>query len=116
MPAEMAHVVPMLRARDLDETVRFYTETLGFLVTNRSPGWCWLLRGAASLVFFADAEPVTPALTGAVLFYPKDVAVEWDRLKGKTDVVRALVRMPYGMREFAIRDPNGYELRYAQEV
>jgi catechol 2,3-dioxygenase-like lactoylglutathione lyase family enzyme len=116
MPAEMAHVVPLLRARDLDETVDFYTRTLGFLVTNRVPGWCWLLRGAASLQFFSDAVPAAPTLTGAICLYPKDVAAEWDRLKDKVEMARPLARTPHGMREFSFRDPNGYELRYSQEI
>ncbi len=116
MPGEMTHVVPLLRARDLEETIRFYTQTLGFVVTNRMPEWCWLLRGAASLTFFTDADRVAPALTGSIYLYPKDLVAEWERLKDKADVVRPIARMPYGMREFTIRDPNGYELRFAQEI
>jgi catechol 2,3-dioxygenase-like lactoylglutathione lyase family enzyme len=118
----MSHVVPMLWARDLEATIRFYTDILGFIVTNRMaladgrPGWCYLLRGAAALMFYTDAPFAAPAMTGAVYFYPRDVAAEWERLRDRVEVVRPLARMDYGMREFTIRDPNGYELRFGQEL
>jgi uncharacterized glyoxalase superfamily protein PhnB len=118
----MSHVVPMLWARDLDQTIRFYTETLGFIATNRMflPDgrlrWCYLLRGAASIMFYADAEHEAASMTGSLYLYPKDVADEWERLKDQAPVVRPLARMDYGMREFTIRDPNGYEIRFGQEA
>lgn len=118
----MSHVVPMLWARDLDETIRFYTQTLGFSVTNRMylpdgrPRWCYLLRGAASLMFYADADVPAASMTGSIYFYPRDVAEEWERLKDVVPVVCPLARMDYGMREFTIRDPNGYHLRFGQEL
>ena len=116
MPAEMSHAVPMLRARDLDETIGVYPRTLGVVGTNRMAGWCYLLRGAASVMFYSDEEKAEPAMTGSIYFYPRDVAQEWERLKDKASVVRPIARMPYGMREFTIRDPNGYELRFGQEL
>ena len=123
MPTEMSHVVSMLRARDMTETIAFYAGKLGFIVTNQvkredgTPQWCYLLRGAAALMFYAEPKAVDPTgMTGCLYFYPRDIAAEWERLKELVPVICPLQATTYGMREFVIRDPNGYELRYGQET
>lgn len=121
MPS-MSHVVPMLLARDLAETERFYIDQLGFLVTNRiagehgRPQFIFLLRGAAAILFSAAGRDEPLLMTGALYFYPRDIQAEWERLKDRVPVIRPLARTPFGLKEFAIRDCNGYELRYGQEA
>jgi uncharacterized glyoxalase superfamily protein PhnB len=40
----------------------------------------------------------------------------WAQLRDKADVVYPLESFEYGMREFAIRDINGYLLQFGQEI
>jgi uncharacterized glyoxalase superfamily protein PhnB len=51
-----------------------------------------------------------PALTGTIYLYPDDVDATWERLKDVAPVVEPLRVTEYGMKEFAIRDPNGFLL------
>jgi len=114
----------MLKVNDLAETIRFYTDTLGFSVANRmdgddgKPKWCSLEWGGASVMFYSkdslDAPPGPPSMTGVLYFNPKDVTALWTHLKSRAPVEWELQEMNYGMVEFAIRDCNGYILSFGQ--
>jgi uncharacterized glyoxalase superfamily protein PhnB len=55
-------------------------------------------------------------LTGSLYFYPDDVDAMWAQLKNSVTVEYPLQTFDYGMREFAIRDCNGYLLQFGQEA
>ena len=126
MNSEMQGVVPMLKAKDLAQTITFYTSVLGFSATNRmdsdggKPQWCSLQWGGAEVMFYSmdnlDAPPGPPAMTGVLYFRPKDVRALWEHLKERVPVEWELQEMAYGMLEFAIRDCNGYILSFGQEL
>jgi uncharacterized glyoxalase superfamily protein PhnB len=115
---EMWAVTPMLQAKSLEETIAFYTKTLGFTVDRRVGHWCALSWGGARVMFYSGLEhtPDTPAMTGVLYFNPKDVKALWEEVKGKAPVEWELQVMDYGMLEFAIRDCNGYVLSFGQET
>lgn len=124
MSFEMAAVSPMLKVKDLLETIAFYTDTLGFSVANRMDGddgkpyWCSLQWGGASVMFYSmdslDAPPGPPSMTGVLYFNPKDVTALWTHLRDRAPVEWELQKMHYGMLEFEIRDCNGYILSFGQ--
>ena len=79
-------LAPMLLARNLDETIAFYTEGLGFTLESTledPPSWCSLRRGEVSLMFVWDKphdhapgeehDHRAPGLTGVLYIYPSDV-------------------------------------------
>ena len=47
--------------------------------------------------------------------YPDDVESLWEKLKEQAPVAYPLHETPYGMREFGIRDPNGFALSFGKE-
>jgi len=58
-------VVPMLKANDLQETIRFYTIYLGFTVGSVAgpegkPDWCSLQRDKVCLMFYGMDAPKGP--------------------------------------------------------
>ncbi len=119
MALEMLALTPMLQAKDLDETIAFYTGTLGFRVDKRmDQKWCALSWNDARVMFYRGLEhsPEKPVMTGVLYFNPKDVKVLWTELKDKAPVEWELQAMDYGMLEFAIRDCNGYTLSFGQEM
>ena len=127
MAIEMSAVTPMLKTKNLEETIAFYTGTLGFTLENqRNDGengkisWCALRCGGASVMFYSmeslDAPPGPPAMTGVLYFNPKNVRALWSQLKDRTAVEWELQEMDYGMLEFAIHDCNGYILSFGQPV
>ncbi|KWT71079.1 hypothetical protein APY04_0741 [Hyphomicrobium sulfonivorans] len=116
-------MIPSLRARDLGATIDFY-QRLGFALKGIEPcggppQWCALGRDDAVLHFHVmdlDGQSREPALSGT-LYIPVD---DVDRLAsawaGLTPLLWGPEDMPYGWREFAICDPNGYTLGFFQKA
>jgi uncharacterized glyoxalase superfamily protein PhnB len=111
---------PMLHAASLAETMTFYVDRLGFDVEatwpEDAPTWCLLTSGPVRLMFTCELS-VAPALTGSLYFYPDDVDAFFAAVTGEgTAVLTAPRDEPWGMREFALEDPNGYLLKFGQPV
>jgi len=64
----------------------------------------------------AHEPPSKPTFTGSLYFRSNDVDALWDTLKDKATVVYPIENFFYGMREFAIRDNNGYMLQFGQVI
>jgi uncharacterized glyoxalase superfamily protein PhnB len=109
----------MLRTWDLPGSIAFYAEVLGFELTAHEPEWGWasLTRGPAELMLAGPNEhegDVKPAFTGSLYFRVADVDGLWAQLRERVRVCYPLETFPYGMREFAIYDNNGYLLQFGQ--
>lgn len=112
---------PMLWTEDLDRTIEFYTEILGFTAneTNYDWGWASLSVDDVSLML-ARPNAHTPyekiGFTGTFYFNTDNVDTLWEKLKDNVKVCYPLENFEYGMREFAIYDNNGYMLQFGQEI
>lgn len=115
-----SRVTPSLLARDMSETLAFY-RSLGFRISGGGvdTGWLELTRDEASLQFYSDppvSTPTSPIMSGTIYFYPSSVdalAAEW---KERVKFEWGPEVMDYGMREFGIRDPNGYYLAFTESA
>jgi uncharacterized glyoxalase superfamily protein PhnB len=110
---------PILAVKSIDDTVAFYRDLLGFECVNRMDGWAALRRDDVELMISLPNahEPFEkPTLTGSLYFNTNDVNALWDKIKERTNVVYPPENFYYGMREFAIRDNNGYILQFGQEI
>jgi len=116
--------IPILPARDLGETRRFY-EALGFRAAGWWPGefggYAILRRGDLSMHFFAY-EDLSPSANYAQCYWRVQNV---DALHAECQAadlpssgaprLEAVEDKPWGMREFAIVDPNGNLVRVGQE-
>jgi uncharacterized glyoxalase superfamily protein PhnB len=112
-------LTPMLTVTNMDETIRFYRDVLGFECANRSEIWATLLNYDVEIMIALPNAHVPfekPQFTGSFYFNPDDVDALWQRLKDKATVVYPIENFFYGMREFAIRDNNGYCLQFGSEI
>jgi catechol 2,3-dioxygenase-like lactoylglutathione lyase family enzyme len=118
--------VPILPSRDLRETLRFY-EALGFDNRGAPPEeWDYLIVGRGGLLLHFVATPdVDPGRTAGMCFaYVDDadaVYKAWRTQLPEPDLVngsrlQAPVDTDYGMREFALVDPNGNLIRVGSPV
>lgn len=120
---KLTELAPMLAANDLRETMDFYA-TLGFACqgTFEADGqmvWCSLERDGIRLMFTWD-PPHThddgsehshePAMAGSLYFYSDDIDALWEDFRQRAPVQADLGDREYGMRDFAVTDPNGYLL------
>jgi len=121
---KLKNVTVMLEAENLKETVEFYTTLLGFKCVSTYPNtgeacWACVVKDAVELMFTSRNAHSTiekTTMTGSLYFYPDDVNTLWEELKDKVIVEYPIENFDYGMREFAVRDCNGYLLQFGQEV
>ena len=111
-------LVPMLRVPDVPATVAWYRDTLGFSAhADGSDGWACLERDGIELMlsaFNAHEGDEATAFTGSLYLRCDDVDAWWDRLRDIAPVCYPIENFDYGMREFAVRDPNGFLLQFGQ--
>lgn len=115
-------VVPSLLVTDMRRTIEFYVEKLGFTQTGyypieSEPEWTELRRDDVAIHFYTESLHSTrysPVCSGTFYFYPASVTDLATELQGKVPFAWGPEVMDYGMREFGIRDPNGYFLAFAE--
>ena len=120
--------VPVLFTNDMQQAIAYYCGTLGFTLASAMPDddptWCFLRRDKAAIMLLGSDDhdhddghehPTAPAVS-SLYFYPTDVDALWNRLKDEVEVEVPLQDMDYGMREFTIRDPNGYALNFGAPI
>ena len=113
----MSRLVLSLLSVDLHATRTFY-QRLGFCLTGgtEESGWIELSRQNASLQFYRDPPEGTaamPALSGTIYVHVDSFDDVVSSLGGQQKFEWGPETMDYGMREFAVRDPNGYLLAFA---
>lgn len=116
---EFQAIRPMLAVNSIDDTIVFYRNMLGFECVNRMDGWAALQKDNVEIMISLPNahEPLEkPALTGSLYFNASDVDALWNEIRDKASIVYPIENFFYGMREFAIRDNNGYILQFGQEI
>jgi catechol 2,3-dioxygenase-like lactoylglutathione lyase family enzyme len=115
---QFTKATPMLKARDLQETVAFYVDVLGFTVDTLwpadAPTFAMLDHGAVTVCFDTTLWDGEPAMTGQILFDCDDVRALHGRIADRVEVLWGPQVYDYGRREFSIRDPNGYALVFSE--
>lgn len=119
-------LVPMLSVADVEKTLRFYQDTFGFEVVNRYEQdgflhWAMVQAGDTELMFArCDVnQSVLPFDTREHLvlyFHLDDVEALHAGLQGQEYPVSSLRVTFYRMKEFDLRDPDGYQLCFGQEI
>lgn len=102
----------MLAAADLEETLAFYREVLGFKPMMKSAEYAIIERDAQTIHFMkAASEEVMRCVRGHTEIYIEvsNIAPLWEHVKSFKDRyrIRDLFDRDYGMTEFHIEDPNG---------
>ncbi len=84
--------------------------------------FAWLERGGVEL-FLNDAKPVIAELTtlraghtSTLFIIVNDVDALHGEVSSQAKIVMGLKDQFYGMREFAVLDPDGYLLTFAQRL
>jgi uncharacterized glyoxalase superfamily protein PhnB len=128
-------VTPNLVVADIDRSIAFYRDVLGFTLVTSVPGappfvFAWMRRDDVSVFLNTVASIQEHAALAsrpiggtATLFMVVDadtpetgVDALFASVQGKAPLVMPLTTQFYGMREFAIEDPDGYIIFAAQRV
>jgi catechol 2,3-dioxygenase-like lactoylglutathione lyase family enzyme len=126
-------LTPNLLVADVERSLGFYTEVLGFergfTVPEQSPFVFGSVVSGPIEIFFNERETATkeyPGFAGKPIGISGTLFIElqgrgqierlYDRLKSAVPIVMDLVTQWYGVREFAIADPDGYVITFAERV
>jgi lactoylglutathione lyase len=129
MPAFQS-LTPNLVVSDIARSLTFYRDVLGFSIVTTVPEaepfvFVWLQRGDVQVFLNAQqaAAAEYPELAANLasgswtMFIVTDAVDELhDALSGRVRVVMPLETKFYGMREFAITDPDGFVITFAERV
>lgn len=118
-------VMPIITVVSVDDTRRFYVDTLGFQHQMGMVGkdghldFCTVTLGPASIMFNRAPGAATGAGKQPVEIYLEvaDVDALHEQLTKKgVPISDPLVLQWWGDRTFKVRDPNGYELWFYTNV
>jgi len=79
--------------------------------------WAEVARGSIVLQFHTEpphGTPTEPVCSGTFYVFLRSVTDLAEELRGKVDFAWGPEVMEYGMREFAVQDPNGYFIAFAE--
>ncbi|MBX7054324.1 MAG: VOC family protein [Pyrinomonadaceae bacterium] len=118
---KITELIPMIWTEDLDGTIAFYVDVLGFVCSDRNDDWGWVSMSIDGIGLMA-ARPNAHVpfdkigFTGSFYFRTDDVDAMWAKIGGKARVCYGMEDFDWGMREFAVYDNNGYILQFGQSL
>jgi uncharacterized glyoxalase superfamily protein PhnB len=122
-------MAPMFLVENVDEAVAWYQDTLGAGLRAADPKsppfeWASLLVGDIEIMlaqkeaaqeWYTDHVTVSETPANFIAYvYVKHADNLYAQIKGKVKIVMEPTDQWYGIREFAIRDPFGFILVFAQ--
>lgn len=122
---------PNVIVDDVNKSVEYYTINLGFSLIASMPGsghrdWAMVMRDSVTMMFQSldslqhDLPTLKITAKGSLgTFYLKVKGLDQLFALAKTNRLEMAVDMRttfYGAREFAIKDPDGYFLMFAEDV
>ena len=130
-PLKPTKLTPNLIVSSVERSLAFYTEVLGFArgvtVPDESPLVFAAVTSGPVEIFLNDESTVakeSPQFAGlsiggggnTMFIEVEEIDPLHERLKPNVKIVLPIVIQWYGMREFAITDPDGYVITFAQRV
>jgi lactoylglutathione lyase len=125
-----ASVTPNLIVQDVERSTAFYRDVLGFVVKQTVPEtapfvFVWLERDGVPVFLndrhaadhdYPQASRLPAGGTATMFFGVTEVDALHASVASRATVIMPLKTQFYGMREFAIEDPDGHILTFAERV
>ena len=122
----MTGVSPVLLVADLDRSVAFFRDQLGFEceVYGDPPDFATASRDAATilLALAADAERIVPnwkivdKMWNAYIRVDDVDAVYAEVQERGAEIDYTIYDAPHGFREFGVQDPDGHDIAFGQPI
>lgn len=119
--SQMTRVQCVLAVPDLNKSVAFYRDRLGFTLDFTVEGWAFLSRGQFRLMLGECPDAMPADETGDHSYFAYVTVDGVDELheefqKNGVSVIQEPVDEPWGMREFGVRTPDGHRIRFGQQI
>ena len=128
MTMVLKKLTPNLMVEDVNETVTFYQDVLGFALLASVPeegqfNWAMMQHDAVEIMFQSRASLTKDvplfkdkAIGGSLTLYidVEDIKGLYGQVQNRVTILHEMATTFYGTREFTIQDCNGYILTFAQ--
>ena len=127
MIEKLQPAVPLLQVYDMQTSLRFYRDVIGFDVVDQTDHdwWAMLKLGDATLMLntayedgerpaAADPQRVRGHNDVSLYFECRDLASLHAHLRAAGLDVRAPAKTSYGLMQMNVKDPDGYELCFTE--
>lgn len=128
---KLTNLIPMLNVSNIESSLKFYQDALGFEVVNPTEmlkKWRWgLIRSGDTELMLSETQSGPVGLIKDIAsnedeswptifyFYPDDVEALYNHVVTKGYQTTPLEVTFYGMKEFSLQDPDGHLLSFGQE-
>ncbi len=130
MTTILKRLIPNLMVEDVNQTIDFYKNVLGFDVLATVPetgklNWAMLKQGNVEMQFqlresLTEELPIfkDKAIGGALTLYIDVEGIEelHERLKDRVTIVQDMHTTFYGTKEFVLQDLNGFVISFAESA
>jgi uncharacterized glyoxalase superfamily protein PhnB len=111
----------VLAVHDMRAVARFFVDALDFRIVAEPAGWVFVRKDDCLIMIGECPDDLPASQIGCHSYFAylkvDDVDACYDRVRragaGPAD---APVDMPWGMREFGVRTPEGHRIRIGQEI
>ena len=124
---ELVPLTAELHVRDLDASVAYWRDVLGFEVSRHDPDFAVLFDRSSSgdaMVMLAPSHEDTPELRPGdperglglhLRVTVDDVDAHFERARAAgAEIIFAPTDQPYGLRDYMLRVPDGFYVRFAR--
>ena len=121
-------ILPFLAVKDLESSLKFYTEKLGFTSTplmgpDGKLRTAFVQYGKSVQIGLGREQDMAPVTVGGggvnIMLYPDDFDIDayYQQVKSKGVTIGYEINTEYwGDRIFALNDPDGYYLTFAKTI
>jgi catechol 2,3-dioxygenase-like lactoylglutathione lyase family enzyme len=115
---KIASITSVLHVSDIDRSLTFYKNVLGFEEDFRFGDYVGLKAGDVSLHLSQPDQHIRPVGGGTVYVFCDDIDSYYkDRIDGAgIRIVQPPANQDYGMRDFIVHDPDGNQISFGQNM
>lgn len=112
---DFSSAIPVLPSLDIDASVSFYKEKLGFSLAFQYPDYAGVQRGPVQIHFWRCQDPAIPKMTSCrINLRGVDALYEAAQQQGVVHPNGSLSDKPWGFREFTALDLCGNAIVFAE--
>ncbi|MCC6288914.1 MAG: VOC family protein [Chitinophagaceae bacterium] len=123
-------LTPILWTKDLQETISFYTNSLGFTCRHQVDRFAVLAKDDIEIMTVIPIDEPDdckdqenkeeffpkPNFTGSLYIDTENVDELWEQVKDNVKVKYGIGNQEWNVRDFSILDNNGYEVVFGQDI
>jgi uncharacterized glyoxalase superfamily protein PhnB len=122
--SQIHSTVPVVSTDDIAKSLAYYQDVLGFAIDFQygdPPVYAGVNSGAAEIYFTHSPDFVKlvadHGLHPDIFIWVSDANRYFNlHVKNGAEIIEAIADRPWGARQYVVRDPNGYYLKFAQPL